>query len=80
MRENIDKEDFFRYYDYCMDCYSNNKKPDVNLKNYKYFKINRDNEDKKAWSIKKFIKNDDKIIIFLRQRFKTHILKALIKL
>jgi hypothetical protein len=51
---------------------SKNKKNNSNLPNskgYKYFKINRDNEEinnKKGWSIKNFIKDDEKNIVFIK--------------
>jgi len=32
----------------------------------KFSKFSRENDDKKAWSIKKFIKNDDKTVVFIK--------------
>ena len=46
--------------------FAKNKKNNLSNKNYKFSKFSRENDDKKAWSIKKFIKNDDKTIVFIK--------------
>jgi hypothetical protein len=83
-KNNENFTDFFCFLDFYKDIInddnkkpvfiqsSKNKKNNSNLPNskgYKYFKINRDNDEvnnKKGWCIKNFIKDDEKNIVFIK--------------
>ena len=81
-KNNENFTDFFCFLDFYKDIINDdNKKPvfiqstknkknnnsnQQNSKGYKYFKINREQEDKKGWCIKNFIKDDEKNIVFIK--------------
>lgn len=81
-KNNENFSNFYSFLDFYKDIVNDdNKKPvfiqstknkkggsQQNSKGYKYFKINRDNEEqnKKVWCIKNFIKDDEKNIVFIK--------------
>jgi hypothetical protein len=84
-KNNENFKDFYCFLDFYKDIINDdNKKPvfiqstknkknnnsnQQNSKGYKYFKINREQEEnnnKKGWSIKNFIKDDEKNIVFIK--------------
>lgn len=80
-KNNENFTDFYCFLDFYKDIINDdNKKPvfiqssknkkggssQQNSKGYKYFKINREQEDKKGWCIKNFIKDDEKNIVFIK--------------
>ena len=82
-KNNEKFSDFYCFLDFYKDIINDdNKKPvfiqssknkknnsnQQNSKGYKYFKINREQEEsnKKGWSIKNFIKDDEKNIVFIK--------------